>query len=122
MGIIVFMYLICSIRTNVVFFGIFFLLDVALFLLTGAYWKASHGDLVAFEKLSIVSWRVSSDVTTAANEVQATGAFVFTFCILGLYLLFVQLLESVQFPLHLPVGDLSTKFGNRKPKAAEHEV
>jgi len=122
MGIIVFMYLICSIRINVVFFGIFLFLDIALFLLTGAYWKASAGDLVAFEKLEIVSWRVLSRVTTAANEVQATGAFVFALCILGFYLLFAQLLESVQFPLHLPVGDLSSRVGNRKRKSAEQET
>lgn len=38
-----------------VFFGIFFFLDIALFLLTGAYWKAAQGDVEAFEKLSIVS-------------------------------------------------------------------
>ena len=55
MGIIVFMYLICSLRTNLVFFGIFFLLDIALFLLTAAYWKAAEGNAAAFDTLSIVS-------------------------------------------------------------------
>jgi uncharacterized protein len=55
MGLLVFMYAICSLRTNMVFFGIFFFLDIALFLLTGAYWKAAQGDVEAFEKLSIVS-------------------------------------------------------------------
>jgi hypothetical protein len=29
---------------------------------------------------------------------------------LGFYLLFAQLLQSVEFPLDLPVGDLSTRF------------
>lgn len=48
------MYMICSLRTNIVFFGIFLFLDIALFLLTGAYWKASAGDLATFEHLSVV--------------------------------------------------------------------
>jgi uncharacterized protein len=55
MGILVFMYLVCSLRTNVVFFLIFLFLDIALFLLTGAYWKAAQGDAVTFEKLAVVS-------------------------------------------------------------------
>jgi succinate-acetate transporter protein len=55
MGILVFMYLICSLRTNIVFFLIFFFLDIALFLLTGAYWKAAHGNAAAYENLAILS-------------------------------------------------------------------
>jgi hypothetical protein len=55
MGILVFMYMICSVRTNVVFFLIFLLLDIALFLLTGAYWKAAEGNAAAFGSLSMVS-------------------------------------------------------------------
>lgn len=54
MGILAFMYLICALRTNIVFFVIFLLLDVAFFLLTGAYWKASSGDTAAFGKLATV--------------------------------------------------------------------
>ena len=48
------MYLICSLRTNIVFAGIFFSLDIALWLLTGAYFRAANGQLAAFEKLEIV--------------------------------------------------------------------
>jgi uncharacterized protein len=55
MGILVFMYMICSVRTNVVLFLIFLILDIALFLLTGAYWKAAEGNAAAFENLSVVS-------------------------------------------------------------------
>jgi hypothetical protein len=64
------MYLVCSIRTNLVFVVIFFLLDVAVFLLTGAYWKASSGDVVAFEKLSIVRQLGSSSNKITANKPQ----------------------------------------------------
>jgi succinate-acetate transporter protein len=48
------MYLICSTRINVVFFMIFLFLDIALFLLTGAYYKASHGAAATAEKLFVV--------------------------------------------------------------------
>ncbi|KAI5268192.1 hypothetical protein E4T47_07817 [Aureobasidium subglaciale] len=99
MGIIVFMYLICSLRINIVFFAIFFFLDIALFLLAAANWKAASG------------------AAAAAGNIQiAAGAFVFAFCILGLYLLFVQLLEAVEFPINLPVGDLSTRFKRKKSR------
>lgn len=84
MGLLVLMYLICSLRTNVVFMAIFLFLDIALFLLTfvttvisslvnhtnfvlarGAYWKASKGDMKTFHTLEV-----------------ASGANVFVFCVL----------------------------------------
>ncbi|OAL37045.1 hypothetical protein AYO20_03814 [Fonsecaea nubica] len=104
-GILVFLYLICSLRTNVAFFLIFFLLDLALFLLTGAYWRAAAGDGQGFENLA-----------------KASGACVFAMCIVGFYLLFAQLLEAVQFPLHLPVGDLSHLVRARAPQSAATDV
>lgn len=55
-------------------------------------------------------------------RVQASGAFVFAFCMLGFYLLFAQLLESVQFPLHLPVGDLSKRIRSRESKNVDHDA
>lgn len=55
MGVVVFMYLICSLRTNVVFFCIFLFLDIAFFLLASAYWKASTGDMKTFHTLEVVS-------------------------------------------------------------------
>lgn len=50
------MYLLASSRTNVVFMIIFFLLDVALFLLVGAYWVLAEGDTVRGQKLEIVRY------------------------------------------------------------------
>ncbi|OQV06849.1 hypothetical protein CLAIMM_11367 [Cladophialophora immunda] len=60
MGVVVFMFLVCSVRTNLIFFGIFLLLDLALFTLTGAYWKASHGDVNVFERLEKVNTLLST--------------------------------------------------------------
>ncbi|KAH9215256.1 GPR1/FUN34/yaaH family-domain-containing protein [Leptodontidium sp. 2 PMI_412] len=91
-GIITFMYFLCAFRTNVVFLIIFFLLDIALFLLAGAYWELAEGNTARGAKLE-----------------EAAGAFVFAFCIFGFYLLFVQLIASLDFPFSLPVWDLSTR-------------
>jgi succinate-acetate transporter protein len=51
-----FMYLICSLRTNVVFFIIFLLLDISLFLLTASYWKGAEGNAAAAATLQKVSY------------------------------------------------------------------
>ncbi|KAK3678472.1 hypothetical protein LTR78_001769 [Recurvomyces mirabilis] len=97
LGVIVFMFMICSLRTNVIFFLIFLTVDIALFLLAAAYWKASVGELALFHTLGFTA-----------------GAFTFILCVLALYLLFVQLLAAVEFPLTLPVGDLSSRIGKKK--------
>jgi succinate-acetate transporter protein len=55
MGILVFMFLICSLRTSIVFFLIFLCLDIGFFLLTAAYFRASKGDVTGFERLAVVS-------------------------------------------------------------------
>ncbi|KAG4435288.1 hypothetical protein IFR05_009214 [Cadophora sp. M221] len=91
-GVITFMYFLCAFRTNIVFLIIFFLLDIALFILAGAYWELAEGNTARGAKLEEVA-----------------GAFVFAFCIFGFYLLFVQLIASLDFPFSLPVGDLSTR-------------
>ncbi|KAK1059079.1 hypothetical protein LTR74_012871 [Friedmanniomyces endolithicus] len=105
MGVLVLMYLVCSLRTNIVFFLIFLFLDVALWLLAGAYFKAAEGDAVTFVQLEV-----------------ASGACVFVFCVLGWYLLFAQLLVAVEFPLNLPVGDLSTRILRKSKKPAADAV
>jgi succinate-acetate transporter protein len=114
------MYLICSTRINIVFFGIFFFLDISLFLLTAAFYKASHGDAAAHGRLMVVSIFALRllHLLEADKNPKATGACIFIFCILGWYLLFAQLLQSVEFPLNLPVGDLS-RFWKQKVKDVE---
>ncbi|KIX95968.1 uncharacterized protein Z520_08223 [Fonsecaea multimorphosa CBS 102226] len=88
MGLLCLVYLICSLRTNIIFLSIFATLVPAFGCLTGYFWKASQG-------------------IDATNLVVAAGAITFVTSLLGWYLLVVQLLLSVDFPLTLPVGDLS---------------
>lgn len=90
MGLLCFIYLICALRTNVVFMGIFLTLVCAFTCLAGSFWQGANGN------------------TSLATTLQHTGGgFAFVTTLLGWYLLFVQLLASVDFPLSLPVGNTS---------------
>jgi succinate-acetate transporter protein len=55
MGVLCFIYLICSVRTNIVFVVIFASLVVAFGLLTGAYWNIALGNAEFAGKLIVVS-------------------------------------------------------------------
>jgi hypothetical protein len=85
MGILCFVYLICSIRTNLIFFLIFFTLVPAFGLLAGVFFNTSLGN-----------------AAVAAKCQEAAGAFTFVTCILGWYILMAIMLASVDFPFDLP--------------------
>lgn len=85
MGVLCFIYMIVALRTNIIFFLIFLLLVPAFGCLAAFFF--GHG--------------------ANANLAVAAGALTFVVCLLGWYLFFVQLLAAVDFPLNLPVGDLS---------------
>lgn len=85
MAILCLIYLICSVRTNLVFFLIFFTLVPAFGLLAATFFLNALGKL-----------------TIAAKTEEAAGAFVFVTCILGWYILMAIMLASVDFPFDLP--------------------
>ena len=88
MAVLCFIYMICALRTNIIFLMIFALLVPAFSCLAGFFWYAAEGVL-------------------ATKLQHAAGGLTFVVSLLGWYLFFVQLLASVDFPLNLPVGDLS---------------
>ncbi|KAJ4989884.1 GPR1/FUN34/YaaH-class plasma membrane protein [Stagonosporopsis vannaccii] len=90
MGILCLVYLICSLRTNLVFFLIFFTLIPAFALLAGAFLNAAQGN-----------------ANTAQKCQEAAGAFTFVTCLLGWYIFLAIMLASVDFPFSLPIVDLS---------------
>jgi len=90
MGILCLVYLICSIRTNLIFFLIFFTLVPAFGLLAGAFLNGAQGKAGIAHKCQ-----------------EAAGAFTFVTCILGWYILLAIMLASVDFPFDLPLVDLS---------------
>ncbi|KAI5475615.1 hypothetical protein MNV49_001125 [Pseudohyphozyma bogoriensis] len=94
-------YLIASLRTNVVFVLLFFWLDITFWLLVAAYLRLGHGN--------------EAHITTI---LKTAGAFAFLTCCMGWYLLVVLLFGSTGIPISLPVGDLSG-FLNGKRKDRE---
>lgn len=90
MGLLCLVYLICALRTNMVFVGIFLFLVLSFTTLAGAFWQTANGDAVLALRLQ-----------------KTSGAMAFITSLLGWYLLFVQMLAAVDFPVLLPVGDLS---------------
>lgn len=90
MAIMCFVYMICSLRTNFVFFMIFFTLVMAFSLLTGAYLELNNGN-----------------VSRAGKLQEAGGAFAFITCLFGWWIFIAIMLASLDFPFSIPVGDLS---------------
>jgi len=91
MGLMCFIYLILSIRTNIVFFFIFLTLTIAFGCLAGAYFQASNANVALAGKLQITA-----------------GAFTFITSACGWWLFFAIMLAALDFPFQLPVGDLSS--------------
>ncbi|OBT46374.1 hypothetical protein VE00_02756 [Pseudogymnoascus sp. WSF 3629] len=104
MGLLCVFYFVCSLRTNIVFATIFFFLVAALGLLTGGHWQIAQGH-----------------VDLAANINIAAGAVAFVSAICGWYLLLSQLLEALDFPIQLPVGDLSGFIQSRSQRMAKND-
>lgn len=85
MAMLCLVFLVCSIRTNLVFFLIFFTLVPAFGLLAAAFLHLAKGR------------------THLAFKCQeAGGAFAFVTSLLGWYIFFAIMLASVDFPFDLP--------------------
>lgn len=100
MGVLCLVYFIVSLRTNLVFALIFILLIPAFGCLAAVFWYGAQGV-------------TKTDLQTTA------GALTFVVCLLGWYLFLVQLLAAVDFPLNLPVGDLSRFIKGASERAKE---
>ncbi|KAJ5757392.1 uncharacterized protein N7511_006086 [Penicillium nucicola] len=89
MAVLMLIFMICATRTNIVYTLIFLSLLIVFLLLTSAYWLLGGGN-----------------TATGNRCVKGAGASLFVASLLGFYLLIVQLFEALEFPFHLPVGDL----------------
>lgn len=121
MGLLCIIFLICSLRTNVAFFVIFLSLTIAFGLLTGAFWAQAEdfaGNAHYAHKLLVVRTLVilvfANTCSTLDEEslkkligVQGAGASAFVTCLAGWYILLAISLAIVDFPIQIPVGDLS---------------
>lgn len=55
MALLMFIYMLCALRTNAIFVTIFMLLVPSFSLLAAGYWRMGKGDLVLGTRLSVVS-------------------------------------------------------------------
>ncbi|KAI9893259.1 MAG: hypothetical protein M1814_000387 [Vezdaea aestivalis] len=109
MAVLSFMYLICALRTNIVFVLIFLGLTLDFVFLAAVDFKSAH--------------RNAAPTTNDVSALQmATGALCFATVIPGWYIFFAQMLASVDFPLSLPVGDLSHIIRGASEKEKDHAV
>lgn len=95
MGILCFMYLICSIRTNIAFVIVFLTLLIAFSLITGAYW--------------LLAQDYTGNAAQAAKLLEGAGAASFVCTAASWWILFTLMFASVDMPFSLPLGDLSTR-------------
>ncbi|OJJ36201.1 hypothetical protein ASPWEDRAFT_156679 [Aspergillus wentii DTO 134E9] len=100
LAIVTFIYMICSIRTNICLFSALFLLVIAFSLFAGSEFTLALGKEALAHKLQI-----------------AGGAFNFALCMPVWHIFMVQMLDAVDFPISLPVGDLSTVIPGKSQKA-----
>jgi succinate-acetate transporter protein len=85
MAIMCFIYLICSIRTNMVFFMIFLTLVFAFACLAGSFFEANNGNAVVAARLQV-----------------AGGAFAFCTTLFGWWIFIAIMLASLDFPFSVP--------------------
>jgi len=102
MGVLCFVYLIVALRTNIIFVLIFTTLVPAFACLAKFFFTIGEG---------------APNLTYQ----HAAGGCTFVTCLLGWYLFIVQLLASVDFPLNLPVGDLSRFIKGASERAAKDD-
>ncbi|KAF2240636.1 plasma membrane ammonium transporter [Trematosphaeria pertusa] len=79
-----------TLRINAVFAGIFGFVTIGAWVLSGAYWKLSTGNVKEAQRLQ-----------------KGGGALLFIVAVLGWYMIFVQMAAEMRWSVNLPVGDLS---------------
>ncbi|KAL4922070.1 GPR1/FUN34/yaaH family-domain-containing protein [Aspergillus aurantiobrunneus] len=99
LGLLTFIYLICSIRTNMCLFAALFLLVITFALIAGSFFQMANGATELAHKLQV-----------------AAGAFNFALCFPVWHIFLTQILEAVDFPISVPVGDLSSIVPGRSQK------
>ncbi|KAI1358089.1 GPR1/FUN34/YaaH-class plasma membrane protein [Xylaria arbuscula] len=104
MGLLCFMYLACSIRTNIAFVIVFLTLLIAFSLITGAYWA--------------LALDYTGNGGFAAKLLEGAGASSFVCAAASWWILFSLMFASVDMPISLPLGDLSTRI----PSATDRKL
>lgn len=111
MALLCFIYFICSLRTNVVFALIFLTLVPAFGCFAGAYWNLAmlYGGGPAWHGVM------------AGRLVVTAGALTFITDLCGWWIFLAIMLAALDFPIQIPVGDLSRFIKGASEKAKEKE-
>ncbi|KAM0753049.1 hypothetical protein T439DRAFT_378786 [Meredithblackwellia eburnea MCA 4105] len=99
-----FIIFLASLRTNAALVVVFFGVIMGVWCLGGMY----------LELATIAQAASKGSMSKAVALSKAGGAFLFVSASSGFYLVIVQLFESVDFPISLPVGDLSGLWPKKK--------
>ncbi|KAI9678340.1 MAG: hypothetical protein M1817_006286 [Caeruleum heppii] len=102
MAVLCLIYLVCALRTNIVFVLIFLGLFMTFAFLTGTHWELAQQSTVAAGRLTV-----------------AAGAWGLVACVAGWYIFLSQMLAALDFPFALPVGDLSHLIKGASQKVAK---
>lgn len=102
MAVLCFLYMIAALRTNVCLVAILLCFVITFPLLAASYFYAADGELGISKTCRI-----------------AGGAFGFIASLIAWWLWFSMILESVDFPYNLPVGDLSRYIRGKTEKEKE---
>lgn len=125
------MFAICCLRTNICLAILEWGLTITFSLLAGTFWNLAQGNAVVAGKCLKVSISVLCNgwIRLTVFALQAGGAFGFISAAAGWWILFALTFASVDFPIQLPVGDLShiikgasEKQATKAVKSAEHQV
>ncbi|ORY62587.1 GPR1/FUN34/yaaH family-domain-containing protein [Pseudomassariella vexata] len=107
MMILCFVYMICAIRTNLVFLLMFVTLTLVFGFVTAAYF--------------VLASNYAGNAKLAGNFLVTAGACAFTTTAIGWYTFLSMMFQSVDFPIVLPVGDFS-KTTKRQSEPASSKV
>ncbi|KAK8076474.1 hypothetical protein PG994_003746 [Apiospora phragmitis] len=105
MGFLCFFFMIAALRTNMAFVALFLWLLMTFVCLAGAFFQTYNGAAALAGRLQV-----------------AGGAFAFLACIVGWWILLSLLLASVDFPVQLPLGDLTGIVPGYKSRHAKGEA
>ncbi|KAI9704747.1 MAG: hypothetical protein M1836_006527 [Candelina mexicana] len=90
MGLMSAVYLVCALRTNVIFVIIFLTLLLLFGFLGGTYFQLANGNTALAMKLEV-----------------AAGACGFVSVLAGWWIFLAQMLAALDFPFEIPIGDMS---------------
>ncbi|OJJ79087.1 uncharacterized protein ASPGLDRAFT_137519 [Aspergillus glaucus CBS 516.65] len=102
MGVPTFIFMICSLRTNVMYVTLFATILTGFCLLAGSYWQLAQRNMELAHGLQITA-----------------GAVFFVTDLLGWYIFTFLMLASVEFPIQLPMGDISHLIPPRRVQGKE---